>query len=77
MAMDWRDKAACLEVGTEAFFPDPNDHSAVREAKKVCSNCQVSAECLELGLREFYGIWGGTTESERKNIRRRRKRVAA
>jgi len=37
-------------------------------AKDVCSRCPVVDDCLEyaVGIRETHGIWGGTSEVERR-----------
>jgi WhiB family redox-sensing transcriptional regulator len=75
--MDWRNNARCLEVGTEAFFPDPTDLIGVKAAKDVCGRCYVQAECLETGINEVYGIWGGTTDAERRQIRSNRRKAIA
>lgn len=40
-------------------------------AKAVCRGCPVRTECLEFGLDEPTGIWGGRTLRERVYIRRR------
>ena len=63
----------CAEIGPEVFFPDKDESYAGRElAKKICGNCLHKDECLEWGLhREYYGIWGGATENERRALRRK------
>lgn len=42
----------------------------IREAKKICGACPVIEKCLRWALdtRQPYGIWGGTTERERRDI---------
>ncbi len=37
-------------------------------AKAVCQVCPVQGECREyaLSIKEPYGIWGGLTETERR-----------
>jgi superfamily II DNA or RNA helicase len=73
----WRAQAACSgSLATGIFFPESGQ--ATRLAKSVCKTCSVRQDCLEAGLRntELRGIWGGTSEKERRIIRRRR-RVAA
>lgn len=44
----------------------------IREAKTICQSCPEQAPCLAWALEtdQPYGIWGGTTERERKNLRR-------
>jgi WhiB family redox-sensing transcriptional regulator len=62
------------------FFPDEDDHDELARAKAVCAGCPVQPRCLQhaLDYREHHGIWGGTTEAERRRIlRQRRRRMAS
>jgi WhiB family redox-sensing transcriptional regulator len=70
-AQSWQERALCAETDPEAFFPEKG--GSTREAKKICSGCEVKAECLEyaLGNDERFGIWGGLSERERRRLRRR------
>ena len=65
-------KAACSKVSTELFFPTGTHiEGAVKQAKKICSGCPIAVECLTWAIaNEDFGIWGGTTPSERKELRR-------
>lgn len=47
-------------------------------AKLVCQSCVSVSDCLQYGLRsgDEIGIYGGTTESERKKLRSPKKRVS-
>ena len=67
----WRLAALCAETDPEAFFPEKG--GSTREAKKICTGCEVKAECLEYALSndERFGIWGGLSERERRRLRRR------
>ena len=40
-------------------------------AKAICAGCVVSRECLRYALenRQDHGVWGGTSEEERKLMR--------
>lgn len=69
---DWQERALCAQTDPEAFFPEKG--GSTREAKKICTGCEVKAECLEYALRhgEKFGIWGGMSERERRRIRRQR-----
>jgi WhiB family redox-sensing transcriptional regulator len=70
--LTWRKQAAC--VGKQEFFFNDFKGSLVREAKKICGQCPVKAQCLEYGLTHIeYGIWGGYTANERKRMRRVRR----
>jgi WhiB family transcriptional regulator, redox-sensing transcriptional regulator len=65
----WRQDALCAETDPEAFFPEKG--GSTREAKRVCTGCEVRAECLEYALTndERFGIWGGLSERERRRLR--------
>jgi WhiB family redox-sensing transcriptional regulator len=70
-AQSWQEQALCAETDPEAFFPEKG--GSTREAKKICTGCEVKAECLEYALSndERFGIWGGLSERERRRLRRR------
>jgi WhiB family redox-sensing transcriptional regulator len=42
-------------------------------ALAICATCPVQRECLDYALeaRERFGIWGGKTEKQRRQILRR------
>lgn len=67
----WQDRALCAQTDPEAFFPEKG--GSTREAKRVCSSCEVRTECLEYALAhdERFGIWGGLSERERRKLKRR------
>jgi len=71
---DWRNRAACLNVDPELFFPvQSNDRDTIDKAKAVCGRCVVSVVCLQYALEtgQNSGIWGGLTEDERRALKRR------
>lgn len=72
----WRDRGSCRGLDPEVFYPETEEDAA--EAKRVCSECHVRTACLEhaLRFREKEGVWGGTTERERRRIVRQRRRSA-
>lgn len=78
MSGDWKMGAACLGVDPDLFFPERGENADNAEAKRICRSCPVQVECLDYALenREIYGIWGGTSERERRRIRRARARAA-
>ena len=51
------------------------NYEAVRA---LCAECPVRQECLEAALADesLVGLWGGTTELERREIRRRGRAAA-
>lgn len=70
----WQEQAACHNTDPEAFFPTVGRYVTVG-ARRVCGECPVSAECLEYALEhsEWYGIWGGMSVDERRELYRLRK----
>ena len=68
----WQDKALCAQVDPEIFFPEKG--GSVRDPKRICGMCDVRAECLDYALTHEdagrFGIWGGTSERERRTLRR-------
>lgn len=77
MQLTWRAQAACSGVDATLFFPEADDDPAL-EARTVCATCAVRVACLDhaLGQGEKAGVWGGTTERERRRILRQRRQTA-
>lgn len=48
------------------------DEEREAETKAICLGCTVVSECLDLGIREPDGVWGGKTPAERRTIIRKR-----
>ncbi|MGH8906204.1 MAG: WhiB family transcriptional regulator [Egibacteraceae bacterium] len=74
----WRGQAACLDEDPELFFPIGTTGPALAQAelaKAVCQRCPVIAQCLAwaLATRQEAGVWGGLSEDERRDLRRRRR----
>lgn len=72
----WRVNANCKDIDPELFFPIGNTGEAMRilvRARAVCADCNVRTQCLEFALatNQDCGVWGGTSEDERRDIRRR------
>lgn len=69
---DWRDDSACGPEDTELFFGGAG--SSAKRARAICDTCPVKAECLEFALSDptIVGIFGDTTQSERRQILRDR-----
>lgn len=68
----WQSDALCAQTDPEAFFPEKG--GSTRDAKKICTTCEVRAQCLDYALAndERFGIWGGLSERERRRLRRAR-----
>lgn len=76
-ARDWRVRAACRDSAPDLFFPIGATGLALEQieaAKAVCARCPVRTECLEFALEtnQEAGVWGGTSEEERRHLRRER-----
>jgi len=67
---EWQPFGACWGTGPEVFFLSLGKNSA--PAKALCRRCAVAEECLAYALAdpELVGIWGGTSERERRAMRR-------
>ena len=78
--MTWRDRAACLVVDPELFFPIGNTGPAllqIEEAKVVCGRCEVVGPCLSWAVesRQEDGVWGGQSADERRAVKRHNARA--
>lgn len=73
---DWQAEGLCRGK-TDRFFPGQGGDSET--PKRICHNCPVESQCLEYAIRtcQTFGIWGGKSEKERRDIRRQRRSAAA
>ncbi|MFJ6653202.1 WhiB family transcriptional regulator [Microbacterium sp. NPDC091313] len=69
--LGWQTDALCAQTDPEAFFPEKG--GSTRDAKRICTTCDVRDQCLEYALQndERFGIWGGLSERERRKLKRR------
>jgi WhiB family transcriptional regulator, redox-sensing transcriptional regulator len=72
---DWRDFAACRDTDPDLFFPVGTTGPAIEQidsAKQVCNQCEAQVACLEFALasNQDSGVWGGTSEEERRALRK-------
>jgi len=72
---EWQHGGACEGTDPTLFFHPDGERGAARrdrdsQALAVCSGCAVLDACRQhaLSVREPYGVWGGTTETERELI---------
>jgi WhiB family redox-sensing transcriptional regulator len=71
--LDWRQRAACDPSSGDRFYPEWGSLDDV-DAKKICQNdCDVRAECLEYALdnNERHGVWGGLSQQQRNNLKKK------
>jgi WhiB family redox-sensing transcriptional regulator len=72
---NWRAEAECLGSDPDLFFPLGTTGAPLAQAeaaKQVCRECAVRMRCLQYALEtnQVTGVWGGTTEDERRALRR-------
>lgn len=69
-APGWLAQAKCSGVDPDLFFPGRGVDT--KTPKAICAGCPVRAECLDhaMSRNEKHGIWGGTSERERRRMRR-------
>ncbi len=69
----WMDDGACRQVDPELFHPDKGSNGD--RAKTICGTCDVRVQCREWAVArpDEWGIWGGTSQEERKTMRRGRR----
>jgi WhiB family redox-sensing transcriptional regulator len=74
-ADDWRTRSLCRDSNSDLFFPIGATGIALDQidaAKEICQVCPVHGQCLEFALatNQEAGVWGGTTEDERRKLRK-------
>ena len=76
------DRAACRNEDPELFFPVSDigraNRKQIAKALAVCHRCPVETDCLNWALDtgQDHGIWGGTTERSRRDLKRQRQGAA-
>lgn len=64
----WHQDAACRGQKLEPWFVGRG--CSIAPAKAICASCPVRDECLEAGMSEHQGVWGGLSEAGRRQLRR-------
>jgi WhiB family redox-sensing transcriptional regulator len=76
---DWMREGTCAQVDPDVWHPEKG--GSVRAAVRICRTvCPVAAQCLSYALAQeerVTGVWGGTTERERRVLRKSRKNLLA
>jgi hypothetical protein len=78
----WYEKANCIGVGGEVFFPEPqigvNHRDFFDEAQGFCNKCTVRSACLEYAMQcetsdiRRFGMFGGLTPRQREALAKKR-----
>jgi WhiB family transcriptional regulator, redox-sensing transcriptional regulator len=69
----WQDRALCAEVDPALFFPEKGQPSL--PAQRICASCPVIDDCREFILQPEnedagrFGVWGGLSERERRQLK--------
>lgn len=71
----WIEDARCRnELFPDAWFSDfsgnPEYDQTLKLAQEICVLCPVRWQCLDAGMEEEFGVWGGATEKARRKMRR-------
>ncbi len=77
MDTSWMARGNCATHPPETFFP--SDGVGVEVARRICDGCPVQERCLEYALRNRidHGVWGGTSERQRRRMLKARRDAAA
>lgn len=72
---EWRGYASCRDMDPDLFFPVGTTGAAldqIEASKSICNLCEVREDCLDFALstNQESGVWGGTSEEERRTLRR-------
>ncbi len=72
---DWQLQGSCQGLNSSVFFHPDGERGSARSrradrAKAICLRCPVLEQCRRhaLSAREPYGVWGGLTEEERREL---------
>lgn len=68
---EWAKKAACqIAADPDIFFPIRGGSS--KAARAICATCSERTPCLTycMSNNETFGIWGGTSDRDRRVLRR-------
>lgn len=63
----WMPQAACKGMDPNLFFAGPGED--VDQARHVCWECPVIEQCRDYGIDEKFGVWGGLSGKERRQLR--------
>jgi WhiB family redox-sensing transcriptional regulator len=69
---EWHADAVCAQVDPDTWFPEKG--GSTRDPKAICAGCPVRQQCLDYALEhdERFGIWGGVSERQRRQLKKAR-----
>ena len=64
----------CYGLTTDTFFAEPENEQRMKMVLgPICNTCGFNIPCLQWALdNNERGIWAGTTEQDRRKIKRKR-----
>ena len=72
---EWQRHAACRGAGSSYFYSPQGERGRSRRDREeralaICAGCPVREPCAAFALagHEAYGVWGGMTENERREL---------
>lgn len=70
---EWMSDSLCKNLAGDIWFPpfeatNPEQYYAI--AKTICNVCPVWKECLDIGIKETYGVWGGLSPQDRTPLQK-------
>ncbi|MFE1194009.1 WhiB family transcriptional regulator [Streptomyces olivaceoviridis] len=70
---EWQAEAACRGMDSSVFFSPPGERGSARRrreqrAQEICRQCPVRVPCAGFAATsdQRYGVWGGSTEADRR-----------
>jgi hypothetical protein len=64
----WQHHAKCLDAHPDTCFPEEDELDLYEDGKRLCEECPVTGFCLEIGIEEKWGVWGGLDPKERLKL---------
>ena len=67
--LDWQLDGLCTQTDPDLFFPV--NAAQQKAATKICAECPVRILCANFAIQtnQEFGVWGGLTEEDRKQLR--------
>lgn len=50
------------------MYPENDEPHLYEKARRVCEDCPVVGFCLEIGINEKWGMWGGLEPTARTKL---------
>src|ERR1700722_3210949 len=60
-------KTGVEESDYNPWFPEHGKHKLLGAVQRECARCPVREQCFESGWDDEYGVWGGSSEKQRRD----------